>query len=267
MKRLFPAVLTACFLALSALPVSAYEYTIDPPNAYSYGKPTSVETVYTADGGKQANEDVSKNAALIPPGFGTPGMNVMNYGEYLTPFLAPGGQTVGSIGGAAQVVYPSAIAAAETVPASTVTVSTAPASVRHTSVTNGLYYSDGSLGTLNIPAISLTVKIYQGTVSAAMAKGAGHFEESSIWEGNVALASHNRGSSSYFSGIHTLSIGDRITLTTKLGARTYAVTAVSKVSETDRSALAETAENRITLYTCVTDQPAYRWCVQATELV
>jgi sortase A len=60
-------------------------------------------------------------------------------------------------------------------------------------------------------------------------------------------------------------VGDTITLTTKLGTRNYAVTNVSKISETDQSGLAASCENKITLYTCVRDQSAYRWCVTVTE--
>ena len=44
---------------------------------------------------------------------------------------------------------------------------------------------------------------------------------------------------------------------------TYAVTSVSKVAVTDVSGLSPTSNNQITLYTCVEDQPAYRWCVKA----
>lgn len=40
----------------------------------------------------------------------------------------------------------------------------------------------------------------------------------------------------------------------------------SKVSETDRSAMTPTGEDRIVLYTCVMNQSAYRWCVQATAV-
>lgn len=39
-----------------------------------------------------------------------------------------------------------------------------------------------------------------------------------------------------------------------------------KVSETDRSAMTPTGEDRIVLYTCVMNQSAYRWCVQATAV-
>ena len=81
----------------------------------------------------------------------------------------------------------------------------------------------------------------------------------------MALAAHNRGANDYFGEIHTLDLGDTIKLTTKLGTRTYEVFSVSKVSETDRSALAYSTENMLTLYTCVRNQRDLRWCVQAVE--
>ena len=112
----------------------------------------------------------------------------------------------------------------------------------------------------------MSVRVYQGTDSATLAKGVGHFEETSIWDGNIALAAHNRGTNDYFGEIHTLDIGDRITLTTKLGTRTYKVVSVEKIGETDRSDLAPSTENRLTLYTCVRNQSTYRWCVQAVEV-
>ena len=91
MKRTMTDMLTLCLAAGIALPASALEYTIEAPDGPDYGKPTSVEVVHTADGGARKNEDVSKNAALIPPGFGTPSMDTRNTGSYLTPNLAPGG--------------------------------------------------------------------------------------------------------------------------------------------------------------------------------
>jgi sortase A len=133
-------------------------------------------------------------------------------------------------------------------------------------VTSDLYYSNGSLGTLKIPAIGLTVKVVQGTDSKALAKGAGHFTNTSIWDGNCCLAGHNRGVTNHFGKIHTLDTGDTITLTTKLGTRTYSVTSVMKVGETDNSMLAATTENCITLFTCVRDERDYRWCVRAVEV-
>ena len=61
--------------------------------------------------------------------------------------------------------------------------------------------------------------------------------------------------------------GDTITFATRLGTRAYAVTGVNKVSVNDVSGLEPTAVNMVTLYTCVNDQPACRWCVTAVETV
>ena len=284
MKKLI-ALSLALRMALSMMATAhALEYTFDEEEQDGYGKPTSVETVVTADGGAQKNEDVSKNAALIPPGFGSATSNTLNTGEYLTPNLAPNAMAgIGAtINGDVVVVFPPELSglAGESVPADlsagstmvpgsanvTVTVPESTSS-GYTEVTDGLYYKDGSLGTLEIPAIGLSVGIFEGTDAAVLKRGAGHFPDTSIWDGNAAFAAHNRGANSYFGEIHTLELGDRITLTTKLGTRTYEVTSVSKVSETDRSALAASQSNVITLYTCVRDERDFRWCVTGVEIV
>ena len=87
MKKMVTSLLAVCMLLALAVPAFALEYSFDAEEQDGYGKPTSVETVVTADGGAQKNEDVSKNAAIIPPGFGTPTSNTLNSGEYLTPNL------------------------------------------------------------------------------------------------------------------------------------------------------------------------------------
>ena len=257
---LLTAALTA---AVFVVPAYALEYTIDSPNAGEFGTPTSDETVYV---GAEAtvNVDRSKNAALIPPGFGTPTSNLPGSGEPLTPNLAPGD-------GAVTVTNPSTGGGTVSVPNTGAgSVTEAPGVsypvTAYTAVTSDLYYSGDYLGRLKIPALDLNVKLYQGTSDTQLAKGAGHFPGTSIWDGNVAIAGHNRGVNCYFGNIHTLDTGDKITLTTKLGTRTYAVTGVYKISETDRSMLSATAENCITLYTCVRNESAYRWCVLATEI-
>ena len=134
-----------------------------------------------------------------------------------------------------------------------------------TEVTSDLYYKNDSLGRLEIPALDLNVRIYQGTDSKTLAKGIGHFEDTSIWEGNVAIAGHNRGVNNHFGKIHTLDIGDTIKLTTQLGTRSYEVYSVSKIGVDDTSVLNDSTENIITLVTCVMNQPDYRWCVQARQ--
>ena len=251
MKCLPKLAMTLCLLLSVSTQAFAADYTIDGQASPDFAKPTSVDYVYTADGGAQPNVDLSKDAALIPPAFGIGGIYTLN--AVSAPVSTSPGSAV--IGGGA-VVYPGSVAAPTT-----------QAATAFTDVTSDLYYANGSLGTLSIPSLGLNVKIVQGTDSAALAKGVGHFEETSIWDGNVALAAHNRGTNSYFGQIHTLSVGDAITLTTKLGTRTYSVTSVAKVGETDREALAASSENRITLYTCVRDQRDLRWCVQAVENV
>ena len=75
--------LTAALTAvLAAVPAYALDYTVDAPEDYLFGRPTSVETVmeYGTD-----NVDRSKNTALIPPAFGSPTSYLPNTGEPLTP--------------------------------------------------------------------------------------------------------------------------------------------------------------------------------------
>ena len=99
-----------------------------------------------------------------------------------------------------------------------------------TQVTSSMYYSGGYLGTLKIPELNLSVKVYEGTANSVLKKGVGHFKDTSIWNGNVCLAAHNRGANDYFGEIHNLNYGDTIKLTTKKGTRTYRVFNVEKIS-------------------------------------
>lgn len=280
MRKRFIMLLSACCL-LAALSTSAcaLEYTFDSPSTGDFGTPTSAgDTIRERE---NPNTDKSKNSALIPPGFGTPTSYLPNSGEFLTPNLAADGplnspSLIASAGGAntsgGAVVLPGPVGSVSGTPPTFAASSsgsetgTASTSGGYTEVTEDSYYSNGSLGTLKVPAIDLTVKIYQGTSSDTLKKGAGHFTNTSIWNGNVSLAAHNRGANSYFGEIHTLENGDRITLTTKEGTRMYAVTSVAKISETDNSMLESTSENCITLFTCVRDQREYRWCVRAVEI-
>ena len=270
--------------ALCVTQASALEYDFDAPEDYLFGQPTSDDTIYEWE---NPNVDRSKNTALAAPGFGTPTSYLPNSGEYLTPNLVPGALSGGLVnqvgsaganatGGAAgsSIVtgeYPSVDTSGNftvtQIPSSSPTdIAQGSIGSGYTEVTSDLYYANGSLGTLKIPSIGLSVQVMQGTDSAALAKGAGHFTNTSIWDGNVCLAGHNRGVTNHFGQIHTLSAGDTITLTTMLGTRTYAVVSVEKVGVNDSSGTAATTDNRITLYTCVMNQPDYRWCVTAVQV-
>ena len=270
--------LTAALAALCVAPASALEYTIDGADDYLFGRPTSDNTIYEWE---DPNVDRSKNTALIPPGFGTPTSYLPNSGEYLTLNLVPGAlngglvNQVGSVGNPDGGTPTNTTGSGYPAPGTSLDSSGFPTvsgggstdgqATAFTEVTSSMYYSNGSLGTLKIPSIGLTVGVYEGTGSAPLLKGAGHFEGTSIWNGNIAIAGHNRGVRNDFGKIHTLKSGDTITLTTALGTRTYAVTSVSKVSVNDTSGLSASIDNQITLYTCVENQPAYRWCVRAQE--
>jgi len=58
--------------------------------------------------------------------------------------------------------------------------------------------------------------------------------------------------------IKNLKQGDIITYTTVYGTRTYAVAAVKIISNTDWSYLQATADNRITITTCLANHPKSR---------
>jgi sortase A len=249
--KLKNALLTAMLCALCCAPAHALEYNFDAPENYLFGQATSDDTIYEKE---NPNVDRSKNTVLIPPAFGSPTSYLPGSGEYLTPNLVPGALSGGGLAASAgNVIYP-------TVDVSTSWVNNA---ISYTEVSSDLYYSGGYLATLKIPTLGVNVKVYEGTDSTQLAKGEGHFTNTSIWNGNICAAGHNRGVTNHFGNIHTLNVGDTITLTTKLGTRNYTVTSVSKISETDTSMLASTAENCITLFTCVRNESAYRWCVRA----
>ncbi|MCQ4866161.1 class D sortase [Pseudoflavonifractor phocaeensis] len=267
---------TLCIAALLAVvllasPAQALEYSVEAAAQADFGRPTSDETVYVDLEYPNESVDRSKNSALIPPTFGSATSYLPGTGEPLTPNLAAdtggasspsgGGWTV--IGGAG-ATDPSG-GNTGTGSDFIISGSTSYPATAFTALTSKMYYSGGHIGTLKIPAIGLAVKIYEGTGSSPLSKGAGHFTDTSIWDGNVCLAGHNRGVTNHFGKIHTLDIGDTITLTTKLGTRSYEVISVAQVSETDRSGLAATSDNRVTLYTCVRDQRDLRWCIQAVE--
>ena len=126
--------------------------------------------------------------------------------------------------------------------------------------------ANGSIGTLSIPSLGIRYWVYDGTSSASMRKGVGHFPSTSAWSGNIGLCGHNRGSSHNIGSIKNLEVGDAIRYETSLGTRTYSVSYVGIIDWTDWSYLNATSDNRITLITCLADQPTKRVCVQGIEV-
>lgn len=118
---------------------------------------------------------------------------------------------------------------------------------------------------MEIPSIGLKAEIAEGTTTEILNKYIGHFEETSKDEGNIGLAAHNRGYEvNYFEHLKDLKKGDKIYYKFNDVEKTYEVDTMVIIKDTDWSYLEETKEDKITLITCVEDQPNYRRCIQAT---
>lgn len=95
----------------------------------------------------------------------------------------------------------------------------------------------------------------------------GHFEETAKDEGNVGLAAHNRGyENNYFENLRKLNQKDKIYYNYKGERKEYEVETMAIIKDTDWTYLEETEDNRITLITCVENEPEYRRCVQGKEV-
>ena len=117
-----------------------------------------------------------------------------------------------------------------------------------------------------IPEISLEAEISEGTSKEIMDKFVGHFEETTKISGNVGLAAHNRGYAvNYFANIKQLKENDKIIYQYNGEQKSYSVIENKIIKDTDWSRLENTKDNRITLITCVENEPEYRRCVQAKE--
>ena len=124
--------------------------------------------------------------------------------------------------------------------------------------------SNGAIGHISIPTIGVNkFYVWEDETSSSMSKGLGHFESSSVWDGNVCLCGHNRGTKFVIGDIRNLCVGDAITYTTTLGSRSYEVETVAAIRNDDWRYLGNTTDNRITLVTCVAGDSSQRWCVQA----
>ena len=119
---------------------------------------------------------------------------------------------------------------------------------------------------IKIPKISLEASISEGTGKEVMDKYVGHFEETSKKSGNIGLAAHNRGYAvNYFARIKELKEGDEIIYKYNDFEKTYTVIENKIIKDTDWEDLEETEENKITLITCVENEPEYRRCIQGIE--
>lgn len=131
--------------------------------------------------------------------------------------------------------------------------------------TEAMYYSDGSIGTLNIIDYDIEVKVYEGETLENLRLGVGHFKNTSAWDGNVAIAGHNRGTYGYFNALKSMRRGDEVKYTTKYGTRTYEMVSRTKIDFNDMSYFNYSHKNILTLVTCVEDEPDFRYVVILEE--
>lgn len=130
-----------------------------------------------------------------------------------------------------------------------------------------IIHYDDQIGTLTIPDILLEdAPVRESIELSTLSETIGHFPSTSIYEGNVGLASHNSGNKGdFFKNLKSIKIGSEIYYQTAYGTKRYVVETKEIIEETDWSYLEETEDNRITLITCVAGQPEKRLCVQAIE--
>lgn len=129
-----------------------------------------------------------------------------------------------------------------------------------------------ALTRIEIPAIDVDTIVVEGTTPAALRAGAGHYPKTALpgEPGNVAIAGHRTTYGRPFNHMDDLKPGDKIILTTPIGAHTYEVTSKPwVVSPEDWSPIEEFDEGGsfLTLTSCHPEgSAAYRIIVRA-ELI
>ncbi len=109
-----------------------------------------------------------------------------------------------------------------------------------------------AVGTIRIPAIGLSMAVVEGTGSAELRMGPGHYSGTPLpgEAGNAAIAGHRTTYLRPFYSLNALRPGDRIVVTTVQGTFTYRMTTSLVVAPDDVSVVAPTASPELTLTTC-----------------
>lgn len=120
---------------------------------------------------------------------------------------------------------------------------------------------------IEIPKINLVAPIAEGTSANIMNEYVGHFEETPKNKGNIGLAAHNRGYKiNYFQNLKLLQKGDLIIYTYNGEISKYSVNELGIIKDTDWSKLESSSQDKLTLITCLEDEPEYRRYIQAVKL-
>ncbi len=277
---LLPALCQSAFAATGSESIDGIDYGTDN---FSYNYQVSSGLDYDDVFGQPTETDViprntetenvrrNKDTAFTPPMYGT--FSGAFDTERSNPYIAPDKIQYANIGAAIESIPQSNTLGNGIEDGSGMLPSTSlmyenndSATSANVVTTQAKQYSDGSIGTLEIPKLNVKAKVWEGETLDNLKIGVGHFTFTSTWDGNVGLCGHNSGSSGYFEDIHKLIPGDKIIYTTKYGTRTYRVSTLTTISVTDFSTLGYTDDNRLTLITCVQGIPDQRLSLVAMEI-
>lgn len=111
---------------------------------------------------------------------------------------------------------------------------------------------------IEIPRISLTAKIKEGTKKETIQQNAGHFENTSKKQGNVGLALCSK-------NLKLLRQGDEIIYTYNELKKIYEIEKCRIIRYTECEYLEETEDNMLTVITYIENHSGYRRCIQAVE--
>ena len=253
------------------VPIQALAAEVGSPPSYNFG--SGGDTLGGFGGATTYDEPIkpdplstnvrrNKDAAFIPPAYG------IFSGELPTEPSSPYHNNLAESGFIPQNQDLPATGGEHYAPGSSeVSVGLLPSTSQTTALNTAPWlYDDGTIGTLYVERTGKTIKVYEGESLSNLKIGAGHFSSTSAWDGNVALAGHNRGSSAYFSFVKDMQNGDKLIYTTKYGTRTYEVYSKTQINEYDNLPLSWSGDNILTLITCVADVPELQYSVQAIEV-
>ena len=128
-------------------------------------------------------------------------------------------------------------------------------------------YEIKDLGTIECEKIGLNAPIKETVELDVLSTAVGHFEDTALYNGNVCLAGHNSGTNKngedigFFKRLNELEIGDEIKYHHMFGQYIYKVSEIKEIEETDLSVLESTANDKLTLITCIKDKSNLRLCI------
>ena len=181
MKKLLIALTLLAVLTLSAS-AADYEFTTAGDTDY-YGS-TDYEGYYDSSYNYGGMNEIDFDIPEIQYGLAQEFLETSLYNPYLSNSVQYGlSYSGGSQTGGSSVSY--------TLETGTFTVDYGgePIPVEYTPEVTlaDMLRDDGSIGTVTISSVGMEVKVYEGATTESMAKGAGHYETTSLWDGNVGL--------------------------------------------------------------------------------